>query len=199
MLYDGALEAAETASALPQDLEAGIQSAVLEYQALVRDPADEGKDLRRAEANCWRALGEGSDGRFLVPYAGIDTALVAVSIYDDAESLQAVVDEPGTAAEITDAPWAGGVLADHRAQDFGGLLLVRPGTDAYLSRPDGTVLLLRCSGIENGTNDGVLRHRDNAELRDEAPYVAYTCRRDARNIRLAYWEIVKTFAESGSN
>lgn len=191
ILYGKNAEAAETASALPPELETAIQDAVLEYQTLIRDPKETERDLPRAKANCWRALGEGSDGRLFVPFAGIDTAVCEISIYSDAESVQAVVDLPGTAADLLETGWADHVLADHRAQDFGGLLLVRPGTTGYLSHPDGSVLVLRCTGVENGINDGVLHRKNGAVLKNESSFLAYTCRQNARDIRLTYWDVAE--------
>ena len=148
ILYGKNAEAAGTASALPPELETAIQDAVLEYQPLIRDPKETERDLPRAKANCWRALGEGSDGRLFVPFAGIDAAICEISIYSDAESVRAVV----------------------------------------ACRP---VPGLRCAGVENGINDGVLRHKNGTVLKNESSFLAYTCRQNARDIRLTYWNVAE--------
>ena len=170
-------------------------SAIGPFQTKIQDPDNAAKELDRARANCFRALGENAQARLLIPFGAIDVKLLETSIMVKSEYLQSIVDEPDMAAVITKSGWTDKVVADHNAQGFSGLLLIQPGAMAYVSYPNGTIIALQCVKIENGYNDGRLRHSDSEILKDEASWLFYTCRQDAFHIRLTYWEPVAEYHE----
>lgn len=168
-----------------------VRPAFAAFQKEVRNPEDTRANLEKAKSAVWRSLGEGSDGRLLVPGLGVDIALKKISIMSSDQDLQNTVDLPGNGAWIIESGWAENVIADHRSQGFGGLLLAQPGTEAFVCLPTGTILELSCVSVENGLNDGVLRHPDGTVLAMTEPWVLYTCRQDSGHIRISAWEKVR--------
>lgn len=180
---------------IAEDEAAPAMSAIGPFQTKIQDPDNAAKELDRARANCFRALGENAQARLLIPFGAIDVKLLETSIMVKSEYLQSIVDKPDMAAVITKSGWADKVVADHNAQGFSGLLLIQPGAMAYVSYPNGTIIALQCVKIENGYNDGRLRHSGGEILENETSWLFYTCRQDAFHIRLTYWEPVAEYHE----